>query len=362
MTFRFGRAQGYRVIAVLGALLFVIPACGRKGPPLPPRPVVPAAVGNLRAEPSGSAIVLSWTRPTRNDDNSPLTDLLEFRIARATVSLGTGAAPSSAFSFLATVRADQPENAGVQGALYAYRDDAGGHGLPTGHQYRYRIQAVNRHGEVGALSADVAVDFPPAPAPPVALKATAGDATVELDWQAPPATSSADVSPAKSYNVYRGVKPGVYGDRPVNPSPLLQTRFRDTGVENETTYYYVVRSVANDRSPWRESADSIEVSTVPQDFTPPAPPRGLIVIPGEGVVSLTWDAGDERDLLGYVVYRREPPELIPVRLTEQPIPGTTFTDRTARRGATYVYTVNAVDRSARRNESVPSAEVQVTVP
>jgi len=51
-----------------------------------------------------------------------------------------------------------------------------------------------------------------------------------------------------------------------------------------------------------------------------------------------------------------------VRLTEQPIPGTTFADRTARRGATYVYTVNAVDRSTRRNESVPSAEVQVTVP
>jgi fibronectin type 3 domain-containing protein len=362
MTFQLGRARRDRIIAVLAAALFVLPACGRKGPPLPPRPVVPAAVGSLQAEARGSAIVLSWTRPTRNDDNSPLADLLEFRIVRATLALGTGAAPPSAFSFLATVRADQPENAVVQGALYAYRDDAGGHGLPTGRQYRYRVQAVNRHGEVGALSADIAVDFPPAPVPPVGLKATAGDATVELEWQAPPAASSADVSPTKSYNVYRGVQPGAYGPRPVNPSPLLETRFRDTGVENETTYYYMVRSVANDRLPWRESVDSSEVSTVPQDSTPPAPPRGLIVIPGEGVVSLTWDAGDERDLLGYVVYRREPPQLVPVRLTEQPIPGTTFTDRTARRGATYIYTVTGVDRSPRRNESVPSTEVEITVP
>ena len=362
MTFRLVRAQGHRVIAILAAALFVLPACGRKGTPLPPRPVVPAAVGNLQAEPREAGILVSWTRPTRNNDNSPLTDLLEFRLFRATLALGTGAAPSSAFSSLATVRADQPENAGVQGPLYVYRDDAGGQGLPTGHQYSYRAQAVNRRGEVGPFSPDVAVDFPPAPAPPAGLKATAGDRTVVLEWQAPPAVSSADVSPAKGYNVYRGVKSDVYDPRPLNASPLLQTSFRDTGAENEIAYYYVVRSVASDRAPWRESVDSTEVSAVPQDFTPPAPPRGFTAIPGEGVVSLTWDAGDERDLLGYVVYRREPPQLVPVRLTEQPIPGTTFTDRTARRGATYVYTVTAVDRSARRNESVPSGEVEVSVP
>ncbi len=362
MTLRLVRARGCGVIPILAAALLVLPACGRKGPPLPPRPIVPAAVGNLQAEPTASGILLSWTRPTRNDDNSPLTDLVEFRILRATVALGTSAAPPSAFSLLATVRADHPENAGAERSLYVYRDDAGGQGLPTGHQYRYRVQAVNGRGEVGPFSADVAVEFPPAPAPPVGLKATAGDGTVALEWQAPPAPSSADVSPVKGYNVYRGVKPGVYGPRPINASPLLQTGFRDAGVENETTYYYVVRSVASDRAPWRESVDSEEVSAVPQDFTPPAPPHGVIAIPGEGVVALTWDAGDERDLLGYLIYRREPPQLASVRLTEQPIAGTTFTDRTARRGATYVYTVTAVDRSARRNESVPSAEVQATVP
>jgi len=361
MTFWLVRAQGYRIAAILAAALFALPACGRKGPPLPPRPVVPAAVGNLRAEPRDAGIVLSWTRPTLNNDNSPLTDLLEFRLFRATVALGTRAAPSAAFSFLATVRGDQPENAGVQGPLYVYRDDAGGQGLPTGHQYSYRVRAVNRRGEVGPFSTDAAVDFTAAPSAPGGLRAIAGDGTVDLEWQAPPAAASGEAF-VKGYNVYRGLEPGIYAPQPINASPLAGKRFRDAGVQNETTYYYVVRSVTNDRPPWRESVDSAEVSAVPQDFTPPAPPRGLIVIPGEGVVSLTWDAGDERDFLGYVVYRREPPRLVSVRLTEQPIPGTTFTDRTARRGATYVYTVTAVDRSARRNESVPSTEVEVTVP
>jgi fibronectin type 3 domain-containing protein len=269
--------------------------------------------------------------------------------------------PATAFSFLATVRADKPENASVQGSLYAYRDDAGGQGLATGRQYRYRVQSVNARGEVGASSADAVVDFTPAPAPPMGLKASAGDGTVDLEWRAHTAASPTH-TPPKGFNVYRGVQPGLHGLQPMNASPLLESRFRDTGVQNDTTYYYVVRSVSNDRPPWRESADSVEVSATPQDFIPPAPPRGLAAIPGEGLVALTWDASADRDLLGYLVYRREAPQVVSVRLTETPIPGTTFTDRTPRRGATYVYTVTAVDRSVRRNESAPSTEAEVSLP
>jgi fibronectin type 3 domain-containing protein len=133
-------------------------------------------------------------------------------------------------------------------------------------------------------------------------------------------------------------------------------------VENETAYYYVVRSVAGEHPPWRESAGSNEASATPIGLTPPAPPRGLTAIPAPGTVSLSWSANVEPDILGYLVYRREPPALTPVRLNEIPVQSTTFTDRTVRPGATYIYTVTAVDRSPRRNESAPSAEVSVTLP
>jgi hypothetical protein len=90
--------------------------------------------------------------------------------------------------------------------------------------------------------------------------------------------------------------------------------------------------------------------------------QGLTAIPAPGVVSLSWSANTEPDLLGYLVYRREPPALNPVRLTEAPVQTTTFTDRAVRAGATYLYTVTAVDRSSHRNESAPSSEVVVTLP
>ncbi|RPI00189.1 MAG: hypothetical protein EHM71_17695, partial [Zetaproteobacteria bacterium] len=181
------RARTHRAVVVVAAALLLVPACGRRGAPLPPLPVVPAAVSGLRAEPREAGILLSWTRPTRNTDGSALTDLREFRLTRATVALGTPGVPAPAFSLVATVRADRPENTSVQGSLYVFRDDAGGQGLATNRQYRYRVHAVNARGEAGAASADVAVDFTPAPAPPAAVKATAGDGTVDLEWQAPAA-------------------------------------------------------------------------------------------------------------------------------------------------------------------------------
>jgi fibronectin type 3 domain-containing protein len=143
---------------------------------------------------------------------------------------------------------------------------------------------------------------------------------------------------------------------------MVEAQLRDTAVENETTYYYVVRSAGGDRPPWRESTNSNEASATPIDLTPPAPPQGLTAIPAPGVVSVSWTANAEPDLFGYLVYRRELPSLIPVRLTANPVQTTTFTDRAVRSGAAYIYTVTAVDRSSRRNESSPSPEVTVEVP
>ena len=349
----------------LGCVLLVVGllGCGRRGAPVPPRPAAPAAVGALRAELVGSAILLSWNRPTRNEDGSPLTNLLDFRVFRAvgpTVTRGASGRPT--FTLLATVRADQPENAVVQDSQYAFRDDGGSAGFTPGLRYSYRLQAVNRRGVAGAQSGEVFVDFTLAPPPPVGLAAVAGDGVVNLTWKPPEVPVPPGAPSPRGYNIYRGLQSGVYGSQPINVGPIVETQFRDTAVQNETTYYYVVRSAGGDRPPWRESANSNEVSATPIDLTPPAPPLGLTAIPALGLVSLSWNANTEPDLLGYLIYRRQLPSLTLVRLTESPVESTTFTDRAVRSGATYLYTITAVDRSSRRNESAPSVEVSVTVP
>jgi fibronectin type 3 domain-containing protein len=185
---------------------------------------------------------------------------------------------------------------------------------------------------------------------------------VSLTWQAPPEPLPAGIPPVQGYNVYRSLRPGVYASQPINAGPVVETQFRDAAVQNGATYYYAVRSVGIERPPWRESRNSNEVSATPEDLTPPAPPRGLAAVPGQDGIALIWQPNVELDLLGYLVYRREPPAVTPIRLTESPVQASTFTDRTARPGVTYVYSVTAVDRSPRRNESAPSADVPVTLP
>ena len=353
-------ARLFTYLVLLGLLL---PACGRKGPPLPPRPVAPAAVSTIRAELEEPAIIVSWVRPSRNEDRSPLRDLLEFHLFRAVSPAVAGASSGRpTFSLLATVRAEQPDNASVQGDMFAFRDGGGVVGLLPGTRYTYRVQPVNRHGTAGPPSVEVSVDYLLAPLPPTGLSASAGDGMVDLTWQAPALSGPPDSSPPRGYNVYRAEGLEDYGRDPLNGNPLTETRFRDSSVVNETTYRYVVRSAAGERPPWRESQDSTEVSATPTDFTPPAPPRGLVAVPGPGGIALSWEANAEPDLLGYLVYRRDLPALTSSRLTQAPITATTYLDRTAQPRKSYEYTVTAVDHSRHQNESAPSAEAPASLP
>ncbi len=139
------KAGQWATVALL--VLLAVLGCGRKGPPLPPRPIIPMAVGSLRAEPQADGILVSWSRPARNQDGSPLTDLLEFRVSR---SPGPGLEGGPAgFALLTTVRADSPDNASVVGDRYGLLDDGRGQGLGSGTRYAYRVQPVNKRGALG---------------------------------------------------------------------------------------------------------------------------------------------------------------------------------------------------------------------
>jgi fibronectin type 3 domain-containing protein len=125
-------------------------------------------------------------------------------------------------------------------------------GLANGRTYYYVVSAVNSGGESGN-SAEVSAT-PQAPPPaPTGVTATPGDAQVTLSWTA--------AARATSYNVKRAA---VSGGPYTTVGSSTTTTFTDTGVTNDTTYYYVVTA----RNVGGESGNSTEISATPQAAPP----------------------------------------------------------------------------------------------
>ena len=98
----------------------------------------------------------------------------------------------------------------------------------------------------------------------------------------------------------------------------------------------------------------------PADTFPPAAPRSLAAIAGEGVISLIWEPNTESDLAGYLVLRGDAPGDTLRAITPEPVTATTYRDTTARAGTRYVYVVVAVDRATPQNVSAQSNRVEET--
>ncbi|MFA7486186.1 MAG: hypothetical protein WCZ89_09190, partial [Phycisphaerae bacterium] len=104
-----------------------------------------------------------------------------------------------------------------------------------------------------------------APAIPTGLTATAGDATVYLEWND---NTESDLA---GYNIYRSTTSGS-GYVKLNSPLLANSNYTDNAVANGTTYYYVVTAV--DTS-YNESDFSDEEPAAPGDTTAPEAPVGL---------------------------------------------------------------------------------------
>lgn len=93
------------------------------------------------------------------------------------------------------------------------------------------------------------------PAPPTGLSATAGDASVALNW-----ADNADSDLAAGYRVYRSGTAGPPYTKISGANLILTSQYDDLSVNNGTTYYYVVTAVD---AAGNESAASSEVAATP---------------------------------------------------------------------------------------------------
>jgi fibronectin type 3 domain-containing protein len=275
----------------------------------------PAAPTNVVATGGDNSVILNW------DDNSE-SDFDSYSVYRSTTSGSYGAALTNGLTASTYI-----DNSAVNGTTYYYVINA-------------RDIVGNVSSNSTEVSATPAPDLTP-PAAPTGLAATAGEATVSLDWND---NSEPDLG---SYRVYRSTTSGSGYSEIANS--LSSSDYVDNTAVNGTTYYYVVTAVDISGN---KSADSNEDSATPVDAAPAAP-TGLAANAGDNVVSLDWNDNGESDLASYSVYRSTTSGSYGAALASN-VSSSAYVDNTAVNGTTYYYVVTAVDNGS--NESAYSEE------
>ena len=134
---------------------------------------------------------------------------------------------------------------------------------------------------------------PTAPGAP-ALSATAGNATVRLQWTTPASGGSV----ITNYNIYRGTTSGA---KSLLATLGTATSFDDNAVTNGTTYYYVVKAVNS----IGEGVASNEVAALPKMIAAPAAPALTARTASGKGIQLNWTVPDDggSPITAYRIYR-----------------------------------------------------------
>ncbi len=231
-----------------------------------------------------------------------------------------------------------------------------------GNTYQYGVQAVDMGGRVSeVVYADpITLEDTRAPLVPMGLKAIDQEDGVLLLWNLSP---DADVT---HYNVYRSdALEGEYTQLNQKPVPLDRPEYTDKEMQRGKAWFYKVSAVD---AAGNESARCGAATIIPVDTEPPAEISGLEgkVDADARAVMLSWKPSEEKDLAGYMVYRRKSKKGL-FRLTHKPLEPDKnpeyedegFKAKGLRPGAVYSYEVAAIDISG--NEGLRT-KIEVSIP
>ena len=379
-----------RFLALVVVITLV--ACGKRGDPRPPVPVIPAATTDLVVTQRANRVLLSWGYPALSTAGRSLTGIRRITIYRyeeeLPVSPGgrdprtlmpgdvdtTEPQPIVLFSRVPTLpeaqftklskKVESIEKANLAGATVGSRllyTDTPPFRSSDGRPIRLTYAVVTEGEEARSQPSNLAIIVPlPVGVPPVNVKAEAKTAGVTVSWSAPTRSIAGESGPiVTGYNIYRTEPGGVLGElpTPVNAAPVKGTTYADAPGYGE--HEYRVAAVATTGPPAIQSDLSEPVRVAFRDLVPPPPPAGLTVLIETKVVRLLWDGVTAPDLAGYNVYRIEGRHRL--KLTPTPTRDPNFLDISIDIGIFYTYEVTAVDASG--NESAPTPKSEpVTVP
>ena len=220
------------------------------------------------------------------------------------------------------------------GIVFNYQNIGYYSGATSGLNYGVNMAYYNQYKGLNNSVSNFALLFQQSNVPTTPLNpiATPGNGQVTLTWQAP---SSNGGSAITNYKIYRGTASGGEVLVAMLGNVLSWT---DTGRTNGQTYYYTISAVNS----YGESQQSIEVSATPPGL--PYQPLNLIATPGNGLVTLTWQAPSSNGgsaITNYKIYRGTASggEVLVATLGNV----LTWTDTGRTNGQAYYYRISAVN-------------------
>jgi fibronectin type 3 domain-containing protein len=221
--------------------------------------------------------------------------------------------------------------------------------------HQYRLRGINPFGEVGPPSEAVSGKGKSllVYAPNINQSYVDDNGALQLSWEfdekGEALINGFQLNQSeKAEGPYKVIMDNI----PVAKRTLIYTRLQVSG-------YFTITAVAKEG----EERSSFPVMVQPVDSTPPAVPASLTaLIDSTGTVQLKWKANDEKDLLGYKIFRalKKDEELVP--LVDSVWYASSFRDIVSLKllNRKVYYAVAAIDH--RFNQSAPSALVEVKKP
>jgi predicted small lipoprotein YifL len=219
-------------------LVFLLAACGKRGPLVPPEALVPSPIKDLRVEQKGNRFQVCWSPPARQEWGGPLDGLAGFRVFRREVLPPAEDCEEcpTAYRTVKTVDPDYLQDVRRSGSLFCFLDGD----LADGTTYQYKAVSFQKDGVASRDSNKVRRKKIPPPAPPE-LSAVSIPDGVRLRIKPgalPPAGE------LEGFTVYRKQVAEVM---PLNPIALVTAdaaSFADPQMEHGVKYLYGVRSLA----------------------------------------------------------------------------------------------------------------------
>lgn len=385
-----------RIVVCL--LLLAVLACGKRGDPRPPVPIIPKATSDLLVTQRADQVILSWSYPSLTTAGRSLTDIRRISVYRYIEELPPSAVtdvdtplpvdldpavprpvalfskiptiPQAQFAKLATV-VDSIEGANLaeatEGAKLLFTDRPPLLAI-DGRPIRVTYAVVTEGESARSDFSNLVVIVPlPVAVPPAGLTATAKPEGVVLTWERPAESVRGYGEPViEGYNIYRSAPGENNGElpAPINTAPVTETTFTDVPAYGE--HQYRVTAVATLGPPLVASEPSAIVRVTFVDLVPPAAPGSLTPLVESNAIRLIWTPVTAPDLAGYKLYRMEGIGHVDIRdageipVVIQPIAETTFLHTPVSQGIAFRYAVTAVDKSG--NESARTWTDWVVVP